>query len=608
MKKAGDVVTDSKLEVKLKQIPILSKIFVILPVVAGILLFALLLCLCVSPNFEKQQNRTGDSFTVVKDYKLREVKREDAPVGLVKEYTFTLHEALKTDTCLAFYTVHQYVEVYIDGELVYSLKPSEKSFSKTIGSNWTMISLYREDADKEICVNIIPVYESFVNRAVEFLVGSRLSICADRLHQDLPQLVLGMIAVFVGIVFMCIAMNKRINWHNDDGLADLGLFSVMLGLWRLTDTRFTPFLVSQKPVLMFYTSVVMLMIGIVPLIKSLRTRFHKIGGYILDFYCIAVALVCIVQLFLQIFCGVDLRENLYITHVTIAVGTMIIVGNVIYSVVKGSGDKRSNANPKAAIILVVGVLADIISFYVKGTSSGLLFSLSAMLIYIIHMGRNMLFRYIEKEKQMAEKDRMLAENERQLAESRISTMISQIHPHFIYNTLGSIEQLCEIQPEAAAKLVHNFSHYLRGNFSELDNPAPILLSKEIKHVQYYTSIEQVRFPDIEIRFDLKAEDFLIPALSVQPLVENSIKHGLMKLPRGGTVTISSYETDGYYCVSVEDNGAGFDTSILHDERNHIGLRNIRSRLESMCSGSLKVESTPGAGTKVFISIPKEVRG
>lgn len=592
---------DPKREEKLKQIPLLSKISVILPAAAGILLVALLLFLCVSVNFEKQQNRTGDSFAVVKDYKLHEVKSEAAPVGVIREYTFTLQEALETDTCLAFYTVHQYVEVYIDGELVYSLKPSGKSFISTIGSNWTMIPLYREDVDKEICVNVIPVYESFVNRDVEFLVGSRLSIYADRLYQDLPQLVLSIMAVFVGIVFMCVAVYKKINWRSDDGLAALGLFSVMLGLWRLTDTRFTPFLVSQKPVLMFYTSVVMLMIGIIPLIKSMRTRFHKIGGYILDLYCIAVALICIVQLLLQIFCGVDLRENLYIIHVTIAVGAIIIVGNVIYDRAKCPGDKRGNVSPKAAIILVVGVLADIISFYVKGTSSGLLFSLTAMLIYIIYMGINMLFRFIEKEKQMAEKDRMLAE-------SRISTMISQIRPHFIYNTLGSIEQLCEIQPEAAAKLVHNFSHYLRGNFSELDNPAPILLSKEIKHVQYYTSIEQVRFPDIEIRFDLKADDFLIPALSVQPLVENSIKHGLMKLPRGGTVTISSYETDEYYCVSVEDTGAGFDTSILHDERKYIGLRNIRGRLEAMCSGSLTVESTPGIGTKVLITIPKGVRG
>ena len=133
---------------------------------------------------------------------------------------------------------------------------------------------------------------------------------------------------------------------------------------------------------------------------------------------------------------------------------------------------------------------------------------------------------------------------------------------------------------------------------------PIHLSKEIEHTRYYVGIEQIRFPDMEILFDLQSGDFLLPSLSVQPLVENAIKHGLMKLPEGGTVIISSWETENGYCVSVEDNGAGFDTSVLLDERKHIGLRNIRGRVEAMCGGTLTVESTPGVGTKVVILIPK----
>lgn len=202
---------------------------------------------------------------------------------------------------------------------------------------------------------------------------------------------------------------------------------------------------------------------------------------------------------------------------------------------------------------------------------------------------------------------LYVEQEKALTESRISTMMSQIRPHFIYNTLGSIEQLCELQPETAAKLVHNFAHYLRGNFSELDNTAPIRLSQEIDHTKYYVNIEQIRFPDIEVIFDLRSDDFLLPALSVQPLVENAIKHGLMKLEKGGTVIVYSFETETHYFVSVEDNGAGFDTSVLLDEKKHIGLRNIRGRLESMLDGTLTVDSTPGVGTKVTISIPKGVK-
>ena len=194
-----------------------------------------------------------------------------------------------------------------------------------------------------------------------------------------------------------------------------------------------------------------------------------------------------------------------------------------------------------------------------------------------------------------------------LAEGRISTMMSQIRPHFIYNTLGSIEQLCKLDPPKASDLAHNFAKYLRGNFGELDNPKPILMSQEMEHVHYYVSIENVRFPDMTFTFEMNSEDFYIPALTVQPIVENAIKHGLMKLSKGGTVHVVSYETDTDYCVSVVDDGVGFDTSVLIDERKHLGLRNIRERLKVMVNGKLEIESTVGVGTKVLVIIPKEVR-
>ena len=194
----------------------------------------------------------------------------------------------------------------------------------------------------------------------------------------------------------------------------------------------------------------------------------------------------------------------------------------------------------------------------------------------------------------------------QLAESRVSTMMSQIRPHFIYNTLGSIEQLCNIDPPKAGELVHNFAKYLRGNFGELDNPKPILMSQEMEHVHHYISIENVRFPDMTFSFEMNSDDFHIPALTIQPIVENAIKHGLMKLSKGGMIRVVSYETDTHYCVSVEDDGVGFDTSELLDDRKHVGIRNIRGRLKAMVNGTLEIKSAEGVGTTVLIKIPKEV--
>lgn len=209
---------------------------------------------------------------------------------------------------------------------------------------------------------------------------------------------------------------------------------------------------------------------------------------------------------------------------------------------------------------------------------------------------------LQRSRLEAEKNMVEAE----LKESRISIMLSQIQPHFIYNTLGTIERMCLKDPQKAFDLVRNFSLYLRGNFSELDSVTPIRFADEIKHVEYYVNIEKVRFPDMSIEYDVEATEFVLPALSVQPLVENAIKHGLMRLETGGTVKIHSYETPTHFCVEVTDDGVGFDTDAPVDEKKHVGLRNIRGRLKAMVNGALVMESTPGVGTKAIIMIPKEV--
>ena len=209
---------------------------------------------------------------------------------------------------------------------------------------------------------------------------------------------------------------------------------------------------------------------------------------------------------------------------------------------------------------------------------------------------------LQRSRLEAEKNMVEAE----LKESRISIMLSQIQPHFIYNTLGTIERMCLKDPQKAFDLVRNFSLYLRGNFSELDSVTPIRFADEIKHVEYYVNIEKVRFPDMSIEYDVEATEFVLPALSVQPLVENAIKHGLMRLETGGTVKIHSYETPTHFCVEVTDDGVGFDTDAPIDEKKHVGLRNIRGRLKAMVNGALVMESKPGVGTKAIIMIPKEV--
>lgn len=206
-----------------------------------------------------------------------------------------------------------------------------------------------------------------------------------------------------------------------------------------------------------------------------------------------------------------------------------------------------------------------------------------------------------------DRGRQLMERELELTNAREEIMLSQIKPHFLHNTLVVIKQLCDIDPSLAKNAVTEFSTYLRGNLDSLNQKGPIPFERELQHAENYLALEKKRFGDkLQIRYDIGCTDFLLPALTLQPLAENAVRHGVTKLKGGGTVTISSKEEQERFVVTVEDNGSGFDPSSLpQDGRSHIGIENVRSRLAAICGGLLKIDSAPGHGTAAIITIPKD---
>ena len=150
-------------------------------------------------------------------------------------------------------------------------------------------------------------------------------------------------------------------------------------------------------------------------------------------------------------------------------------------------------------------------------------------------------------------------------------MLSQINPHFIYNTLSTIASMCDISPAQAKRLTIDFSQYLRQNLSTLSHEGTIPFDEEIRHIECYLKIEKERFRErLNVAYSIQCRDFAIPPLSIQPLVENAVKHGVTKKQEGGTVKVSTYETDTHYVIEVKDDGIGFDTeAVLLDGRDHV---------------------------------------
>ena len=390
------------------------------------------------------------------------------------------------------------------------------------------------------------------------------------------------------------------------------MFGTMLfgGLLILSAGIF--FLVTSRAFYFWYDTVIVntmsmglsvmayLLFAFILIKKLFSEKTKKIADVVTIIYGVFISVIITVAIFSKIY--------FYDLLAVWVIGASIV--SVIYIVSAILSLRKSTLKQKYLLIFVilglVMFLADIVASYFAlwqtALASKIIFLIGfvvAAVVFLCVLPKNI--KAAEKAKEL-EKEKIKLDAE--LAQSRISTLMSQIHPHFIYNTLGSIEQLCELDPPKAAKLVNDFSKYLRGNFGEIDNPKLIRVSKELAHTEYYISIEKVRFPDIEFIAEMNCSDFSIPALTIQPIVENAVKHGVLKRQEGGYVKVKAYETDESYFVSVKDNGVGFDIIEL-EQMNHVGLRNIRSRLEAMCGGILHIESIIGVGTKITVEIPKE---
>ena len=275
---------------------------------------------------------------------------------------------------------------------------------------------------------------------------------------------------------------------------------------------------------------------------------------------------------------------------------------------KASGKEKIKRIPwmVVGVFFIAFILASLCAWQGGVPSVCALFLLGLVSIIMIRLeSKKSVKADLEAQRIEAEKQAM----ELKLQESQISIMLSQIQPHFLYNTLNSIYQLCETNPMRARSMVNSFAEYLRNNLSTLEAPGLISFETELAHVNTYLDIERVRFEDtLEIEYDINCVDFSLPVLTVQPIVENAVKHGTSKKRGGGKVTISTEELNDCYVIKVSDTGCGFDpTKPKNDGKKHVGIENVKQRLSNMCAGSLAIESTVGVGTKVIIKIPKEDR-
>lgn len=226
-----------------------------------------------------------------------------------------------------------------------------------------------------------------------------------------------------------------------------------------------------------------------------------------------------------------------------------------------------------------------------------------MLLYYFYLSA---IQYVEIQTKLYNRELELAQSRLALEESKSQTLMAQIQPHFINNSLMAIRARCFDYPEIYESIT-DFSRYLRSNFEALGDARLILFEQEMDNIEAYLSLEKANFGDrLNIDYDIDFDDFLIPALSVQPLVENAVRHGVGTYDKGGTVTISVHRNGGNIIVEVRDDGSGRkDITEQQNKRRGIGIENVRKRLKCMTDGRLDIISGEhGTTARITIADPQ----
>ncbi len=479
------------------------------------------------------------------------------------------------------------IQAYMDDILIYNSRDSEYFEHMYYHTrNWNEIQLPQKGSAQTLRIELTPlswndelnIYETFLSdyATADFIITSSVGI--NMIFGTLVML--GMLGVL--ILSLACGLVKGVPIFNY-----LFLFAILDGIVNVAN-YFCDSDTSNLNMLEPYWIMIAIVIALFLYLNyayhislknySICMKIMRIMGYV-------IAINYVILLLHQ------LRGMSIIITCIISIGTTAVMMGVVWIKER----KASQIQIASVITIFLTVLIDLYKmatgdWVLLGSATSLSVGCNIFIIFfadLIHLVRFESINMSKKEKNI---------------DYKIALMQSQIKPHFLYNTLNSISWLCKSDPAKADEAIIRFSKFLRSNMKSLDEAELIPFEKEMEHVKNYVQLEILRFPIIQVEYELEYEKFFIPSLTVQPLVENAIKHGVSKREEGGVVTISSRVEADNIIVEIKDNGIGYNT-LSYDANKSTGIRNVKQRLELCCNAVVAIHSTQGEGTSVTIKIP-----
>ncbi len=537
-----------------------------------------------------------------------QIKKINFPVDLGTKtneessiFTILPNNCKKIDT-LFIRSLYQSVEVSIDDIVIYVYDTEDtRLFGLSNPRKLNIVKLPQNIEGKKLTITTKCPYPKYSGYYSEISLGENNNI-VNKIYEkysfgfilSLLIILFSLCLIFVNILFV----RKKMTISNIVYLLISGLF---LGLWQLGDSKLisiylNSFVVNQ----LMYVSFMgfMLMFSI----YCYLTSGMKIKN-IFKIFLIITTVNLIVQCLLYINNVSDyvilFPFNLVIVLFLLS---MYFIRNIVYIHRKKQKNGLRLVDYLENVVFIFFILCMFLNMTLRQLTNmniniviGTLFIIYIIIIYV----KGIVDIVVSAEKSEIYK--------LQLKETKNYLIQSQMKPHFIFNTLSAIRTLIISKPDAAYNMTTNFSKYLRANIDDIEPGSQIPFSKELEHIKAYVSIEKERFQKrLNVVFDIETTSFTIPPLSIEPLVENAVKHGVCKKIEGGTVRISSKEYEDRYVVIVEDDGVGFDIEILESEEKvkSVGLKYIILRLKELSNADFEIDSKVGSGTKAKVTIYK----
>lgn len=568
-------------------------------VLGALLILLLIIRADVPAKLQNKRLEPGCLDLSVSEYTETEL---DRLAGVERVYETRLPVTHSTGEYLFIYTVHCESEVWLEDELIAETEEiKHEAMGKSPGCLWYMIPVTELDSQKDLRVICRPIYTTISRREPLIYIADVFGIIDICFRMTWIDMICGVVCIVLGLLCGMSGLTTGYAGADKSMVVNYGIFAFMLGAYRICSLPIAYLGLPYLNRLLSFVAMIGIMLAPVSFMRYLCQqegterkvlRQYRMQGTILS-------LICTILFVLQLLNIVQIRSVLYHYVVAILITGIIILGGSVCGFMNKS-DKQEHRTIKVVdAIFGVSAILDAVRYLARGNGRFIPFS---MIIAAIHC-----FIIISLSvKHTIALNKLSYQLEQEIKESRSKLMLSQIKPHFLYNCLGVIRELCRKDPEKAEEAVLRFSKYLRQCTDAIDSDVPVPIKEELENVDNYIELERIRFGDaIKVEYDIQTTDFSVPVLTLQPIVENAVKHGLRKKPGGGCIFIGTYDAGDSNLVIIRDDGVGIKEmqEDLYDNENHVGLKNVRFRIEELAGGSMSIISEPDIGTEVRMIFP-----